>query len=35
MLNYTFMVSSVILIAAILKIGHIGNYVPTDHVLTG
>ena len=35
MLNYEFIVSSVILMAAILKIGHIGNFVPTDHVLTG
>ena len=35
MLKYKFMVSSVILMAAILKIGHIANFVPTDHVLTG
>ena len=35
MLNYEFMANSVILMAAILKIGHIDNFVPTDHVLTG
>ena len=34
MFNYEFMVSSVILMAAIVKIGHIGNFVPTDHMLT-
>ena len=33
MLNYKFMVSLVILMAAILKIDHIGNFVPTDPVL--
>ena len=35
MLDYEFMVISLILMAAILKISHIGNFVPTDHVLTG
>ena len=35
MLSYEFMVSSVILMPGILKIGHIGNFVPTDHVLAG
>ena len=34
MLNYEFIASSVILMAAILKIGHISNFVPTDHLLT-
>ena len=34
-LNYEFMVSSVSLMAAILIIGLMGNFVPTDHVLTG
>ena len=35
MLNNVFMMSSVILMAAILKVGHNGNFVPTDYVLTG
>ena len=35
MLNYEFMASSEILIAVILKIGCIGYFVPTHHVLTG
>ena len=35
MFNYEFMVSSIILMDAILKIGYIGNFVPTAHVLTG
>ena len=30
MLNCEFMVISVILMAAILKIGHVGYFVPTD-----
>ena len=35
MVNYEFMVSYVILMAAILKNDHIGNFVPADHALTG
>ena len=35
MFNVEFMVCSVILMPGILQIGHIGNFVPTDHVLTG